>query len=76
MRTIDCPVCGEVKRESRASSDYSNVCWSCKKKEADQKRREFLAGRAALTVEERLALIEQWIYDYQPPVDPRSIVFG
>lgn len=76
MKTIHCRVCGESKREPRSGSDYSNICWDCSKKEADQKRQDFLASRAAMTVEERLALIEQWIYDYKPPVDPRSVIYG
>lgn len=75
LRTIHCTVCGETKRESRANNDYSNICRECKRKQSNQERREFLAGRAGLTVEERLTLIEQWIYDYKSPVNIYDVRF-
>jgi hypothetical protein len=73
MMTITCVVCGQEKRECRNNGDYSNVCGECAAAEADKKRREHLAGRKGLTVEERLELLEQWQYDYRPPIDPLTI---
>jgi hypothetical protein len=67
MMTIICSECGEEKRECRNNGDYSNVCGECTAKAADKKRREHLASRKGLTVEERLELLEQWQYDYRPP---------
>lgn len=76
MVTFRCMQCGETRHEARSSDDHSNICSKCKREEADQKRREFLGGRAALSVEERLALIEQWMYDHRSPLNPRNTVYG
>lgn len=63
LMTISCPICGETKQECRQNGDYTPECGDCQQKEADRKRREFLAGRAALSIEERLAIIEAGLYD-------------
>jgi hypothetical protein len=76
LRSFTCRKCGKPTREARCSGDYSDICGACTAKEANQKRREFLAGRAALSVEERLALLEEWIYDYRPPRSIHDTFFG
>jgi len=74
--TINCRVCGEQKRESRSDRDWEQVCDSCRRDEAAQKRAAHLKDLEALSVEERLAKIEQWIYDYKPRVNPFDVTFG
>lgn len=76
LRTFTCLECGRHRNETVASSDHSNTCHGCKAKLANKARREFLAGRAGLTVEERLAWIEARIYDYKPPRNINDIIFG
>lgn len=76
LRSFTCVECGDSKREAMASSDRSSTCHACKKKLSDKARREFLAGREGLTVEERLAWIEAWIYDYKPTQSISDMVFG
>ena len=74
--SFTCKECNTPKREAVASSDYSDTCHACKTRLANKARREFLAGKAGLTVEERLAWIEAWIYDYKPERNINDIVFG
>lgn len=76
MRRVNCLTCGESKMESRGSADYSNTCRECENKIGSKKRRKFLASKAALTMEERVAQIEAWIYDYKPYVDPLNVLYG
>lgn len=68
ITNIICTVCGQPKEVCRASGDMSTVCHECAAAEAARARGVALAGLAALTVEERLARVEAWIYDYKPPV--------
>jgi hypothetical protein len=75
LRNFLCDTCFEKISEARGGNDYSNTCCSCQSDLADKKRRAHLASRKGLTVEERLELIEQWIYDYKPPRDINSILF-
>jgi hypothetical protein len=75
MTTIHCTVCKETKRECRSNNDYSSVCGECSAAAADKKRREHLASRKGLTVEERLELLEQWQYDYRPPRSIHDVRF-
>lgn len=70
-----CPVCQTSVREQRPTRDYDPTCMSCRKKIADEKRTKWLADMAALSVEERLQLIEEWIYDFKPRKDIRTMRF-
>lgn len=72
-----CPACKTEVREMRPNNDYDPTCMSCRQKIATEKREKWLADRAALPVEERLRLIEEWIYDHErkPSRDVRSMLF-
>jgi hypothetical protein len=41
-------------------------CPTCKKNEADAKRKAHFDALDRLTMEERVRKIEEWIYDYKP----------
>jgi len=65
---IHCPSCGETKRVCHGFGDRPAECHECSSKREARARAVHLAGLKALTVEERLALIEEWIYDHKPHV--------
>ncbi len=75
LKRFVCMVCGTEVEEARANSDHSRTCHACENSIADRERRVFLKSRKGMTTEERLSLIEQWIYDYKPPRDIMSVRF-
>lgn len=52
-----------------------HICPACKKVDEAQKREAHFKMLDGLTIEERLRRVEEWIYDYNPPVDPRKTTF-
>lgn len=61
--SIICSRCGQKRDVTHSIRDYPSVCDECIKIEEETAKSEFLAKRAVLPIEERLALIESWIYD-------------
>lgn len=68
LHTITCQTCGQSKQVCCSPSDWPTECHECASAKAAQDRAVHLEGLQALTLEERLARIEAWIYDYKPPV--------
>lgn len=66
IRRITCAQCHESKEVWCAPSDYSTICHECIELDIDRTRRLHLAELVSLTLEERIAKIEEWIYDYKP----------
>lgn len=73
---ITCAGCGFVSHVSHSPSDAPpKVCHQCARKSAEQVRAEKLKALGELPIEERLARIEAWIYDYRPPRSINDMVF-
>jgi hypothetical protein len=61
---VFCISCGLLKQVAIGSGEVSpSLCLDCQKKEEDKRRRQYLKGLEGLTVEERLARIEELLYD-------------
>ena len=61
VREFTCTVCEEDRHE--VVNGNNGVCASCRTKAADTNRRMHIGALRALTLEERLALIEAQLYD-------------
>lgn len=71
MVEITCQVCGKVSQEvMQPGGQYERKCSTCAQVEAIRKRVAHLGGLKALSVEQRLEKIEEWIYDYKPQYVP------
>ncbi len=69
-----CQKCGKNWRGAVGSGALSpKLCDTCWGEENSRKRREHFGALDALTVEERLRKIEDWIYDYRPPRTTPSV---
>lgn len=69
LSQITCERCRTTTHVSHSPADPApTVCEPCRGKEAASKRDQHLAQLAALPLEERIARIEAWIYDYKPAV--------
>ena len=64
-----CTTCHENVQETIGAGQIRNQCRNCKNKEATNKRAQYLKGLEVLTIEERLAKLEAWTYDYKPPIN-------
>lgn len=65
---IKCEKCGVQTHVSHSPGDPPpKICGPCSAQTAAEKRTAALAELAALPIEERLARVEAWIYDYRPP---------
>lgn len=70
-RTITCSRCGQEREVwFSASNGLPSVCHDCLSDEAAAKKKQALAELAALPIEQRIARIEEWIYDYKPQYVP------
>lgn len=70
---ITCGTCGKEKDVWRASGyPDPKECHECFTLRQNAKRTEHLNGLKALSVEERLSLLEEWTYDFKWP---RSVMF-
>lgn len=68
---IFCPKCGENKAVIVSAGRPSPlICHGCQQAMDDAERAEHFTRLDALTIEERLHLIEEWIYDYKPQYVP------
>jgi predicted nucleic acid-binding Zn finger protein len=64
---IKCETCGKSSQEvMQPYGRYDRKCSSCYSVAVKHKRDYHLAGLKALSIEERLSKIEEWIYDYKP----------
>jgi len=72
-------ICKECKKEAtvlcQAGKADPTICESCTQKAIRAKRILYLGNLEKLTIEARIRKIEEWIYDYKPPIDPMSIRF-
>lgn len=64
-----CITCHKDVEEAVSAGQSRNQCRECKNKELVSKRAQHLKGLEALTLEERIAKIEAWIYDYKFPIN-------
>jgi cytochrome c553 len=65
--SITCAECHQQKEISIRAGDFrTTVCHDCAGKRFNEKRKQELAKLANLPIEERIARIEGWIYDYRP----------
>lgn len=64
---IVCQGCGrEAEEVVGAGSVPPQICHFCRDKRGKQDRAAHLKGLRALTLQQRLRRIEEWIYDYKP----------
>ena len=68
---VHCVKCGQTKQVLAGYESPVTKCDECREKEKAQKRRTHFAGLKALTLEERITKIEEWVYDYKPPREAR-----
>jgi len=67
-----CDRCGkDFKGEGRGPS----TCETCRMKKATAERNIYFTNLNRLTLEERIRRVEEWIYNYSPPVDPNDIKY-
>ena len=52
-----------------------NICPDCAQLDRNRERKEHFDRLDAMSIEERLRLIEEWIYDYKPPINTRDLTF-
>jgi len=70
-RNITCKCCCQEREVWTSASDQQpEICHQCAAIEADNKKKLALVEIAKLTIEQRLARIEEWIYDYKPQYVP------
>ena len=65
LSTFVCRICKRNVSESHPASSYPSVCSKCKKDMEKRELDKFLASRKALSIEERLRLIETWIHNHK-----------
>ena len=77
LSKIVCEGCGQNKEVMHPASQFPpKVCNECKEKERLADRKLHFQKLDDLTIEARVRRIEEWIYDYKPPVSLRDIKFG
>lgn len=64
-RIIWCTGCQQDREVWCGSGDWPTTCSECSTKALQDKRAEHLAGLLKLPLEERLAKLEAWAYDYE-----------
>ncbi len=70
-RTITCSQCHQEREVWFSAADYPpDVCHGCREVEAELAKGRAMAELAALPMEQRIARIEEWIYDYKPQYVP------
>ncbi len=63
LEMIYCSSCRQKKMETRSPQDYSTVCNECREAKRKKERNKHFEELDALTAEERLRKVEEWIYD-------------
>ena len=73
-----CSACNQPKSGLAAVGipKIPRVCSGCQAKLDDAERTAHLEILKELSIEERLAKIEAWIYDFKVPTDPMRTLFG
>lgn len=61
--TIPCDVCGERYKLKANEGIYPSICRSCKEKEYDNAKDVYLKGLKEMTIEDRIARLEELSYD-------------
>lgn len=65
LETICCSVCNKTKQIISNSGSFGpRICRECSAKQAAKQKKKYLAEYAALPLEERIAKIEEWIYEH------------
>lgn len=73
---ITCLTCGKESQECiGAGLPAPNICSECRQAEEDLKRRIHLHGLEVLTLTERIRKLEEWAYDYKPPMSIHDMKF-
>ena len=75
IRDIFCPSCRETKQACCGAGDWPSECSECRQKREAQARHVALEGLKSLSLEDRIARIEAWIYDYRSPVSLSDLRF-
>ena len=66
LRMVHCHRCGqEVRVWVGAGQSMPSMCPACMDAEAQRKKVQALADSQSLPLEERIARIEEWIYDHR-----------
>jgi len=76
-RTIMCTKCGQKKDVWFSASDFGppKTCGTCDQQARDASKQADLDALAALSVEARLAKIENWIYEHRRNHPRREVTF-
>lgn len=71
-----CDKCGSHYQACiSAGFEPPKMCYDCQAVEDAAARKEYFANLDKLSIEERIRKIEEWIYNYRPPVDYRNARF-
>jgi hypothetical protein len=72
--TIKCDTCHENKQVWYGSSELTipTTCSDCKKRKEDNERQAHLDTLAVLPIEERLKMVEGFMYDHSRAYHPRK----
>ena len=72
--TIVCSSCDQEKRVWHDSDKATpTTCSECEKKKAEVEKKAYLAAQAQLPMEERLAKLEEFMYDHQRAYHPSKL---
>ena len=67
LSNITCARCGHQREVCHSHmEERPKVCYECHGTDVADARAAHLAQMAALPIEDRLALVEAWIYDHRP----------
>jgi len=73
---IMCKACSLEKEVMYSPSQGKpTICSQCKKAKEEKAKQEYLDKLATLPIEQRIRAIEEWIYDYKPPIHWSDIRF-
>ena len=74
--SIQCQVCGkDATVYHSVRENPPNVCGPCQLAKAVEEKQNHLDSLKQLSIEERIARIEEWIYDFEP-YDPHDHMCG
>lgn len=65
LSSIKCRVCGQLKQVWHSTVHIPDTCDECISRMAGKERDASLAKLAELTLEQRIARLEAWAYDYE-----------
>lgn len=66
LSQIHCNKCNTVQSVMHSPQEYPRICSACRANEARAKKDKHLEELSQLSIEQRLRLIEEWIYNYKP----------